>query len=550
MLVVTIDLGSYSTKVVESRLEKKKIKHVNKFEFVLDQDRMIENIQEVHERVANAKSDKEKELKFYEKLPYLKYQIKSVKKYLEAIPEHTKVIFQCPQHLCSSRFIEVPVKQKKKAEAMIPFQLEEDMPFTLNDVHLASSIRKTDKGYKSIASYISKGNFELFHEYLKDQSALPTYIVTEVSGWDQFIRNTPKIPSKEPFAIVDLGHTKSTAYFFKDNELQSYSVTFFGGQHLNEMIMSEYDVDIDKAIEFKHNNSFFLTSNQYDDVDEKQKEFSYKMNAAISGFITDYKRAELALRVNQQFDISKIFLCGGTSKVKNIENYLAEVLQKPVEFLQDYQNNFESMPMERFEYLSFANVNALKSFYTNKQGNNNFLSGQYSNTKNEDVPVHSISFVGLRVFLLCLLFSLGFLFDSWQLQKSEKKITKSVRAKLSNPALGFSKAETSAIRKKPEKILKKIKDKIKAMNRNVKNIESNTDSKGLVGLFTIMKDIETNCELSEYNDLYDGQVNAVFKKCESNDIVNLESKLRSKGYSNLEIESTPNKGILTARFQI
>ncbi len=550
MLVVTIDLGSYSTKVVESRLEKKKVKHVNKFEFILDQDRMIENIQEVHERVANAKSAKDKELKFYEKLPYLKYQIKSVKKYLEAIPPHTKVIFQCPQHLCSSRFVEVPVKQKKKAEAMVPFQLEEDIPYTLSEVHLANSLRKSEKGFKSISSYIPKSNFEIFNDYLKEQKALPTYLVTEVSSWDQFIRNSKKPLHNEPFAIIDLGHSKSTAYFFKNNELLSYSVTFFGGEDINEMIMSQYDVDIDKAIEFKHNNAFYLTSNQYDEVDQKQKEFSHKMNQCISGFITDYKRAELALRVNQQVEISKIYICGGTSKVKNIENYLTEKLQKPVDFLQDFQNSFESIPLERFEYASFANVNALKSYYTNKQGNNNFLTGEYSNTTNEDIPVHSLSFVGIRTFLLCLFFSLGFLINSMQLSKSEKKITKSVKSKLSNAALGFSKAEISGINKKPEVLLKKIQNKIKDLKKGIKSIESHTNTKGLVGLFKILNDVNTKCELMEYIDDYDGQVTTRFSQCDSPDILSLESQLRSKGLNSLDIKAKPNQGSLEARFKI
>ncbi len=551
MLIVTIDLGSYSTKVVESRLEKKKIKHINKFEFVLDQDRMIENIQEIKAQEDENKNSGSGELEFYEKMPYLKYQIKSVKKYLEAIPPHTKVLFQCPIHLCSSRFLEVPVKSKKKADAMIPFQLEEDMPYSLNDVHLSTSTKKSENGFKSISSYIHKKTFELFHKYLKDQNALPTYLATEVSTWNEFISKSNKFPTKEPFAIIDLGHSKSVAYFFKNKELVSYSVTFFGGEDINEMIMSEYDVDVDKAIEFKHQNAFFLTSNQLDDVDDKQKEFSENMTRCIQGFITDYKRSELALRVHQQVNISNIYLCGGTAKVKNIENYLSEQFQKPVDFLQDYQNNFESTPLERFDYLSFANINALKSFYLNKTGNNNFLTGEYSNTSSEDVPVHSISFVGLRTAILCLLFCAGFLFESSQLTKQEKKVNKSVKAVLGNTALGFSKAEISGIRKKPEKLLKRIQNKIKDYNKGISQIKTSTEAKGLKGLFKLIAEVNTKCELTEYSDDYDGQAQATFSECESNDILRLEALLKSKGlYDAGSSSSNPNQGRLTAGFQI
>jgi len=551
MLIVTIDLGSYSTKVVESRLEKKKIKHINKFEFVLDQDRMIENIQEIKAQEEKLKDSGSSELEFYEKLPYLKYQIKSVKKYLEAIPPHTKVIFQCPLHLCSSRFLEVPVKSKKKADAMIPFQLEEDMPYNLSDVQITISSRKSEKGFKSISSYIHKKTFEIFHKYLKSQNALPTYLVTEVSSWNEFISKSDKFPTNEPFSIIDLGHSKSVAYFFKNKELVSYSVTFFGGEDINEMIMSEYDVDIDKAIEFKHQNAFFLTSNQLDDVDDKQKEFSGNMNQCIQGFITDYKRSELALRVHQQINIKNIFLCGGTAKIKNIENYLSEQLQKPVDFLQDYQNNFESTPLERFDYLSFANINALKSFYLNKSGNNNFLIGDYANTNSEDVPVHSISFVGLRTALLCLLFSIGFLFESSQLSKQEAKVNKSVRAVLGNSALGFSKAEISAIRKKPENLLKKIQNKIKIYNKGIAEVKTSTEAKGLKGLFKLIAEVNSKCELTSYTDDYDGQVQATFSECESNDILQLEAQLKSKGLFNAgSSKSNPNQGTLTVGFQI
>lgn len=551
MLIVTIDLGSYSTKVVESRLEKKKIKHINKFEFVLDQDRMIENIQEIKTQEDKIKDSGSGELEFYEKLPYLKYQIKSVKKYLEAIPPHTKVIFQCPLHLCSSRFLEVPVKNKKKADAMIPFQLEEDMPYSLSDVQITISSRKSEKGFKSISSYIHKKTFEIFHKYLKTQNALPTYLVTEVSSWNEFISKSDKFPSNEPFSIIDLGHSKSVAYFFKNKELVSYSVTFFGGEDINEMIMSEYDVDIDKAIEFKHQNAFFLTSNQFDDVDDKQKEFSSNMNRCIQGFITDYKRSELALRVHQQININNIYLCGGTAKVKNIENYLSEQLQKPVDFLQDYQNNFESTPLERFDYLSFANINALKSFYLNKSGNNNFLTGEYANTNSEDVPVHSISFVGLRTALLCLFFCIGFLYESSQLSKQETKINKSVRAVLGNSSLGFSKAEISGIRKKPEGLLRKIQSKIKVYNKGIAQVKTSTEARGLKGLFKLIAEVNSKCELTSYSDDYDGKVKATFSECESNDILKLEAQLKSKGlFDAVNSKSNPNQGTITVGFQI
>lgn len=523
MLLITIDVGTYSLKILESKIDrKKKIKHINQKEIVIDQ---VLNIPALKDQPNATVLDH---------LPFLEEQTQCLQKIFKIFPENSKVVFQVPIDICSTRILEIPIKQKKKAEMMIPFQLEEQIPYSIQDIHMSSYVSKnSDKTHTSITSFIANNLFEELWNHFKKNKILPNYLVPEVTLWNHFISKL-NVSDEESYCILDIGHTKSTAYFYNKNKLITYHNCYTAGRSIDEMIISEYGVKYKKAVEFKHQNAFFLLPNQLADVDNKQRDFAQKIDDALVPLIKEFKRWELSFRVNHQKEISKIFITGGTSRIKNIENYLAHNLKKPVRFLTDGHGSFSNMSFSQNDFLSFSNANALSAQHMRKSSNN-FLSGQYASVNNEQLPIYSISYVATRVAIVMTIIMVFLGIENFQLQNLEKSITKNVRGVISRKELAFSQREKVKLKSSPKKMLKMIKKKKSTLLRDIETIEEDAGSKGIQGLFLVSERFRTNCHLTQYEDTSSGEINLEFSLCDETELLNLENQVKAIGLKSLNL---------------
>jgi Tfp pilus assembly PilM family ATPase len=541
MILVTVDFGTYSLKIVESKLNKKNIPiHLNHYEIPVSQ--------EARPPLPGEEKDEDQILK---ELPLLKEQLESLRPYFEKLPENTKTVFQIPIDICSSRFIEVPIKQKKKAQLMVPFKLEEDIPFSLADINLCTNITKTDEGfYRSVASFVQTQTFESYYKKLKNFNTLPTFLTSEASCWSLLAERNSQVAESEVYCILNIGHTKTIAYYFQKGTLVSYNISYSAGKSVDEMIKAEYGVDSKKAREFKHKNAFFLLESQYADVDTKQREFGEKMANSIEPLVQDFKRWELSFRLNYGENISKVFITGGSARIKNIENFLAHHLKRPVEFLDDVSVNFQSMNIKRDKRLGLANANALSYFFSAKNIAHNFLTGIWANKRSGDFPIHSVSFLAVRLMILTIMISSVLIIKGYFLGQNEKKSARNVQGIMSRPSLGLTQREKISLKKFPKRLLQKIDKKRKIQEKEYTELSSNLDSKSMQGLFLLSEKIKSPCQLTSYNDDSKGSVSVVFQKCSPTEILNLENSLKTLNVKIKSLNAKTGQGSLEMSFKL
>ena len=73
-------------------------------------------------------------------------------------------------------------------------------------------------------------------------------------------------------------------------EFASENLDKFGPADINEMIAQTYKIDPDEAIFYKHQNAFLLTSTQFEEVDQAQKDFASAMDKTLSQLVSDFSR--------------------------------------------------------------------------------------------------------------------------------------------------------------------------------------------------------------------------------------------------------------------
>jgi general secretion pathway protein L len=474
MHIYAVDLGHYSVKFIEGILDKKG--------FYLDS---------YHETIV---SDVMKEMD--EETPLLEAQCEIIKSFLQNVPEDARVVFKIPNRYITSRYITLPINNKKKAEQMIPFQVDEDIPFQLSEAHYVYDLIKKQEQYFA-QIYISQiDQFDSFYSSLEKCDVLPSVISCENSLIQSYI-NYKRMSGS--FCILDIGHETTKAYFVQNRSIVTNHVSHVAGKLIDEVIAKTYNITNAEATIYKHNNCFLLTDEQYESVNEDQRNFALLMKHTLTPLIDQFKRWELGHRVEYAHIIDKVYIIGGTTKIQNFKNFLSQAITIKVEDLNPYFDiSTDTIEIERENWPTFSMAELMAITQMDKLRPVNFLTKNYALSTGTGISLHSSVFIFSRALSFCLIISF-FLFVQYKLLKREesgldKKISKLVKA----PIFNIPKRVQRSYKKNPAKILKLVKKQNKNIGQEIKLIQSaikKDASKPLAKLGPIsksVKDIELN----------------------------------------------------------
>ena len=447
MNILAVDLGTYSLKIIEGKADRKHLSWINAQEIILS---------EVRENFPNKEG--------FELISEL------IKLYIEEAGFEGKVLFQLPSKLTTNRFLNLPVASKKKAELMIPFQLEEDLPFAAHQTHFAAQYLKTTGGFFALVSASLLTEFDNFFRTFENTPALGEVITSELSLMQSWISSFDESAS---ILVLDLGHETTKMYSFHDNAVSSTHLSYIAGNKIEENIATHYSIDENEARVFKHQNAFFLTSNQYDQVDQDQADFGKLMKKTMAPLISEVNRLILGHRIKHGEKIKKIYLTGGSSKIKNLEGFLTEQLSIPTHCLELIPSRLSKQNQINQDFSSRIGMSyLLAQTVTEKKPIMNFRSGEYTSNAYEDLPLHSTAFIGVRVALACLVLTGFLMLERFLINSDIKKLNKNVNKIVKNPLLNISKRDRLSLKSKPEKVQKKLLRKKRSIDDEVNILKS------------------------------------------------------------------------------
>lgn len=435
MNILAIDIGSYAVKYAFCSLERKKLTLIRHGLVIIDEVKKDLPEETLHEDV----------------------QLSIIKSFMQDFPD-AKVITHLPIDLVTTRYISLPVNNKKKAEMMIPFQLDENLPFEVSKSHYTSFIQKVGDQCEAQVSVTPIESFRPFYLKLKESNILPHLMASDLAFMQSYCDQSPLSGS---YAIIDIGHQFTNGYFIHNKNIISNHVSYIAGSVIDEVISETYEIPLNEAVTYKHQNCFLLTDSQYDSVNKDQKEFALLMKQIFTPLIQDLKRWELGFRVNYGRPVDKIYITGGTSQINNINNFLSIELGLKVEHLPE-PHNFnadEDVIAESGNLLSSSFL--MLASQRSKLPPMNMLKGDFGGTLSKGVPLYSSSFILSRAAILLLVLSVFIgLQNIFFLKSEEKKLNVKVRRILKkNKNLKLTNSQRRLYSKKPERLLKIIKKK-------------------------------------------------------------------------------------------
>jgi general secretion pathway protein L len=488
MHVLAIDVGTYSIKYLSSFVDRRKIAHVDMSEIIL-RDYMADHADLSREDSIAA---------------IIQDVIDST-----ARPD-SRIIYQADHHLMTTRFLTLPVKSKKKAELMLPFQLEEDIPFALSEIHYAYRLEGQKTQHTAMVELVRENVFEPYYNALRDRNILPTVLSTEPSVVENFMNLNP---IAGPVCVLDVGHRTTKAYFFYNSRLLVTHLSYFGGHNINEMIAESYKIEADEAIIYKHQNAFLLTANQYAEVEDLQRDFAAAMDKVFSPLVAEFLRWKIGFKVNFGLSLQHVFLCGGTANVKNIANYLTEKWDTKVTLLESFDKvETEKVDLSAKNKSKFALVNMMAIGFRRKNRFINLLTGRFAQASSAEIPLHSFAFIGLRVGAAALVLTLSLFVERYFIERDIAVVNRKMAEVLKNNELAVPGRLRRSAAANPKPVYEALVRKQRDVRQEISTLQAAVEIKALAPLVTVSQ-IAAGAEgvtLIDFRTTDTGDVTAVF----------------------------------------
>lgn len=525
MNILSIDLGTYSVKFLEFRADGRHL--------------TLDHCQEVV--LQEVAKDFEQELA----LSDLQQEI--VKAYLQDLQFSGKVIQQIPREALTHRFIELPVSNRKKAELMVPHQLDDNLPFSISKAHFTCDLIKETNKYYAIVNIAQLENFEQYFTSLSKNKILPTHMFSELSVVNCYAQD---YCTSAPTCILDIGHTTTKAYFIMQGKVVATHSSYLAGKNITEMIAETYQIGEESAIEYKHTKSFFLTENQYAEVTEAQREFAELMKLTISPLISDFKRWDLGFKVKFAVPLEKILITGGTSNIENIDNFLSQILGTKVERLTNLPSYRNKIDLNEKEQSSYAMGRLIAATQITKKQPANFLRGSFASGFSDTVAIHSTFFLSARMLIIVMIFCLGLIVDMLIYSSKEEQLDKTINKQIKNPAFELSPKDLRKIKMDPKPVLVKLQKMERNITTGIKALENSSSQSAVESLVELSRTVGQNTKISmtTYN-FESGLALATFTSEDPRELEDLEKRLTKSSLTALRVNYTPGQNELSVEFR-
>ena len=215
--------------------------------------------------------------------------------------------------------------------------MENYLPFEIDEMTFDHQLIHYKKPLSTILACAVKNEYIIQHLGMLSGIALePTIVTVDAMNLPNALYLNSETKYPDHFAILHMGHRHSSISFIQKKRVHSIRTLFFGGYHLQQLIKKNLDLTTDQAAEVLHTHGVMELKNKPLYSDDLKK-LSSHLQTGFDSVLNQLKQS-LALHIasNQEEDnepLSKLYLSGGCSEIKNIAPWLSHHMNIPCEKL-------------------------------------------------------------------------------------------------------------------------------------------------------------------------------------------------------------------------
>ncbi|MEZ0391522.1 MAG: pilus assembly protein PilM [Pseudobdellovibrionaceae bacterium] len=272
----------------------------------------------------------------------------------------TRFVFGLRQEQVSVRNRIFPFSDRQKVLKSLPFELEEDLPFS-NETAIfdAKIIRTLGPAAEVLACAAPKTRVNAALEKLASSGMDVSLLSAEGVAFANCFEKWDQVPPAHPAVQVDLdgssthrdiaitidiGHTRTLVCAFESNMLIGVRTILWGGKNVADGIVKKYEIPYVEALKEMQTKAFILPSKEGASYD--QIVFSDTIAQQVKDLARELKISILEFKAEFNGSVQSVGLTGGASQILNLHAYLTQQLELPVN-KQSVLGNFQQLGFEK-----------------------------------------------------------------------------------------------------------------------------------------------------------------------------------------------------------
>lgn len=248
-----------------------------------------------------------------------------IEEILAKLPSHPeKIVISLPSPSISMRFLNIPVKQRKKVEQMYRFELEDSLPFKIDDTLIEHAIYPMKDSSLVFAAIAPIRFISSYLDFLKSLGLDPDWLTFDGMGSiNLFCAASAQAETTQvgPKLLLDIGHNKTTLSVINEGRIEAFRSFSWGGFAITQNIALNTGLPLEHAEQEQQrlDLSKLLGGSAVDEMTDSAQQ-------AINLLITEVNHSLIAYRNQTKNSIASIHLVGGTSLMKGLPDLLSSRL--------------------------------------------------------------------------------------------------------------------------------------------------------------------------------------------------------------------------------
>lgn len=250
-----------------------------------------------------------------------------------------------PGDVVTVRTIQLPFSDSKRIQQTIGFELEGQIPFSLDKVvYDYLRLAKTPEGTRMLAAICQIEQLERWLTALKSSGRDPRLLGADCLAYASLAEYLPTTrvasddeedqePNPGRVAIVDIGHRLTSVCVLGPGGVEFGRTLSGGGADMTARLAEAFKVDPGEAATGKRQGVSLETESQ-PAMDPEQVMISDALRASVDVVVRELRQTLATHRSVAGAPVDKVWLCGGGAAVRNLDTYLAEELGVEVEYLR------------------------------------------------------------------------------------------------------------------------------------------------------------------------------------------------------------------------
>lgn len=259
-------------------------------------------------------------------------QTDALNRLIRALPKPPdKVIVAMPPSFNTFRNLLLPTRDKKAIQSGIGFELEDELPFSVDDASFPYIILAQGKQGSNIHVAISlKKHIGAIIQKWQETAVNPDVITTEEWAYRAILNRTlgPNAGAvEEPLLLTIVGHERTVFYLHWMGTPALIREVRWGGKDLTLAIAQKYQIPLDQAETTKLGQGIIFGTKRPVDATPEQLEMSTCLEIPCENLLTELRQIDLVSRSATQHGVNFIYLSGGTALLPGLGQWLEEKLQ-------------------------------------------------------------------------------------------------------------------------------------------------------------------------------------------------------------------------------